>query len=47
MVLATAEGAHVGVFVFGVRAVAVVAPHVPENAEGLVVRGDKTLAGAF
>ena len=47
VVLATAERAHVGAFVFGVRAVAAVAPHIPENAEGLVVGGDKTPAGAF
>jgi len=47
MVLATTERAHVGMFVFGMRAVAAVALHVPENAEGLVVRGDKTTAGAF
>ena len=47
MLLATAERAQVGTFVFGVRAVATIAPHVPENAEGLVVRGDEAMAGAF
>ena len=47
MVLATTEGAHVSTFVLGVRAVAAVAPHVPENAKGMVVGGDKATAGAF
>ena len=47
MVLATTEGAHVSTFILGVRAVAAVAPHVPENAKGMVVGGDKATAGAF
>ena len=47
MLLATAERTQVGTFVFGVGAVAVIAPHVPEHAEGLVVRGDEATAGAF
>ena len=47
MLLATAERTQVGTFVFGVRAVAAIAPHIPENAEGLVVGGDEATAGAF
>ena len=45
--LATTERAQVGTFVFGVGAVAMVATHVPENAEGLVVGGDEATASAF
>jgi len=47
MVLATTERAHVSTFILGVRAVAAVALHVPENTEALVVRGDEATAGAF
>ena len=47
MLLATAERTQMGMFVFGVRAVAAISLHVPKNAEGLVVRGDEATAGAF
>ena len=47
MLLATAERAQVGTFVFGVGAVAAIASHVPENAEGLVIGGNEATAGAF
>ena len=47
MVLATTERAHVSMFVLGVRAVAAVALHIPEDAKGMVVRGDEAMAGAF